>query len=143
MKVSRLRRGAKARPRVAVAEICTSDKSNLSIACKKAKIKYQSFGVHNRVDLTTKKGKNIVKTACKRQKTSLAVMSPRCTYFSTLQNANRRTSQQRKTLSENRRKDQPMFTNTYDLALDFVNDSTCVLAEQPKSASSWRRTDWR
>ena len=70
-------------------------------------------------------------------------MSPRCRYFSALQNANRRTSQQRRKLSEKRRKDQPMFTNTYDLALEFVNDSTCVLAEQPKSASSWRRTKWR
>ena len=128
---------------VRIAEVCTGEASNLSIAAKSRGVKYAGFGLFNKTNLNTKFGYNKVRKHNLKHKPTFAMLSPQCAAFSVAQNGNRRTPKQRNALKLKRKKDSAMFTNTCLLATELRRKAVTVVAEQPQRCHSWKRTDWK
>lgn len=133
----------KRRRKTNVAEICTGHDSNMSRAARNAGMSYSGLGLFNKIDLSTQIGFLKAKSHLKNKRPALTMLSPPCTYYSCMQNANQKTPRQRAQLRAKRRIHAKIFKHTHTLALHLLKDERSVVAEQPPRASSWKRTSWK
>ena len=106
---------------LSLAEVCTGHASNLCKTSAAAGVGYAGFGLHNDHDMNTTRGYDRVARHCLQTRPTVTVLSPRCTYYSSRQNANQSTPRQRRILRGNRQRDRAMFSNTFNLGLQLVH----------------------